>query len=224
MVTLAQGCAPDDPALLRRLAELCELRPVERQAAVDDEWEVLLVTHPGVGVPHLAALQASNPGARVHVVTLGQVERGAWRNNDAAVRAWWRKNRGRITGRRVAWLEWDALVTTALPEVWPAGMLGKDLKDEGWHWWGERAALPELADHWCGVAPLGVTFWNAAALDAIAAEEYDEIYARDVFCELRTPSVCRKAGFPVESLSLPGVRWYPVRAGTVPGIYHAVKH
>ena len=144
-------------------------------------------------------------------------------NCDVVVRDWWRENRSRISGRRVAWLEWDALVTTALPDVWPAGMLGKDLKDEGWHWWGERAALPELADHWCGVAPLGVTFWNAAALDAIAAEEYDEIYARDVFCELRTPSVCRKAGFPVESISLPGVRWYPVKAGTVPGIYHAVK-
>jgi hypothetical protein len=69
-----------------------------------------------------------------------------------------------------------------------------------------------------------VSFWNAAALDAIADAKYDEVFARDVFCELRMPTICRAAGFPVQAMSLPGVRWYPVSPRAAPGIYHAVKH
>jgi hypothetical protein len=192
-----------------------------------DAWEILVPTHAGAGTPHLAALLASNPCARVHVVHLGKEEPAgapAWRGNDAALRAWWRENRGKITGRRVAWLEYDVLVTQELPDVWPEGVLAKELKGAGWRWWGECERLPEFRRHWCGVAPLGVSFWNAAALDAIADAKYDEVFARDVFCELRMPTICRAAGFPVQAMSLPGVRWYPVSPRAAPGIYHAVKH
>jgi hypothetical protein len=97
----------------------------------DDAWEILVPTHAGAGTPHLAALLASNPCARVHVVHLGKEEPAgapAWRGNDAALRAWWRENRGKITGRRVAWLEYDVLVTQELPDVWPEGVLAKELK------------------------------------------------------------------------------------------------
>ena len=191
----------------------------------ENAWEILVTTHSDKGTPHMEELRLSNPSARVHVVNTdeGAPSRHEWRNNDARVRAWWHANRSAVHGTRVAWLDWDALVTAPLPDIHPAGLTGREIKGEGWRWWGERQFLPEYPQHWIGVVPLGVTFWNAAALDALADPRYDEAYARDVFCELRTPTICRHAGFPVEIVDLPGVRWHAVTPGEEAGIYHAVK-
>jgi hypothetical protein len=187
---------------------------------------VLVLTNISLGAPHVWALQHSNPMARVHVITsTAPLGTHGWRNNDALAREWWRNNREKIKCQRVAWLEWDVLVTGSFPDVHPAGLLGREIKSENryWGWWAERPRLPECEGHYVGVVPLAVCFWNAAALDAIAHPRYDEAYQRDIFCELRTPSVCKASGFPVEQIHLPHVRCYPVRVRSEPGIYHAVK-
>ncbi len=196
--------------------------------------EIVVMGHASAGFPHLAALRAANPGTPVHTSAGedGEEDRRveAWRNCDRHIRAWWLANRHNVNSSHVAFVEWDVLANSPLdPLVDPdAGLLGRDLKEPGdpWAWWGELARLPaSLALHACGIAPLAVLVARRDCLDAIAAPEWDDLFAADIFCEVRLPTLARACGFAVRgSSALPGTGVTPIpHPGSLPGIWHPVK-
>lgn len=197
--------------------------------------EIVVMTHASAGTPHLDPLRASHPGCTVHVLVNpdsdGEAKVDAWRNNDRRIREWWRTNRQNVTSGFVAFVEWDVLARADLRDLIEpeTGLLGRDLKEPGddWAWWGEIARLPAaLSVHACGIAPLAVLILRRDCLDAIAAPEWDEAFAADVFCEVRLPTIARACGFTLTGTrDLPGVGVHAIpHPGTLPGIWHPVKH
>lgn len=190
---------------------------------------MLILTHEVEGrpwLPHLRHLQASHPEVAVHVVSdAGARRTAAWRNGDRKLREWWRRHGGVVAGEVVAVLEWDVLATCRLPEL-PAGVdaaakaVVTRASEPAWPWFAEARRLGGLEP--VGLAPLGVMVLRREVLDELADPRWDELFARDIFCELRTGSIVWQR-FRPGKIALPKVRWHAVRAGRAPGIYHAVK-
>ena len=193
------------------------------------------MTHPGAGTPHLANLRASNPGLKVHVA-MGATGRGRaeaeriWRAGDRRILTWWRQNRGEVRARRVAFVEWDVVVNMDLRpmEACGAEMIGREMPRRGgdWVFWREVPRLdPELRAHATGLAPLAFVLIDRACLDALLLPRWDKIFAADIYCELRLPTVARAMGFSVaEHPMLMECRWWQrSHPGMRPGIWHAVK-
>jgi histo-blood group ABO system transferase len=99
----------------------------------------------------------------------------------------------------------------------------KRVENRDWVWLQEAERLAQGMVPY-GMAPLGVTVYHRAALDALISPEWDSLFDADVFCELRLPSVIAHCGFPLVELPLPHVRAGSITPNwSVPGIYHAVK-
>jgi len=147
-----------------------------------------------------------------------------WRNTDRMIRQFWLQNRSVVTGDVIWWLEWDVYLKRSLPEFYGTGMGGKDIKVQGqpWQWFKESDRLP-VNMRPIGIAPLGVSVFTRAALDEICRSEWDELYAADVFGELRTPSIIHNAGLVLSEVYLPRVRYHQVTLGNEDEVYHAVK-
>jgi len=148
-----------------------------------------------------------------------------WRNADRMIRAFWLQNHSIVTGDIIWWLEWDVYLKKSLPLFYGgAGMGGKDIKVQGqpWEWFRESDRLPANMKP-IGVAPLGVSVFTRAALDEICRSEWDDLYAADVFGELRTPSIIHNAGLGLTEVHLPCVRYHQVKLGDEDEVYHAVK-
>jgi hypothetical protein len=203
--------------------------------------EIVVLTYESAGVPHLAALEASNPGTLVHVRG-GPDEANealrveAWRNCDRNMRRWWVENRETCAAGAVLFLEWDVLVTRSLEGeldlldgsagMAVANVFGPLGTGRRFAPFRETVRLPAEIRHLAAAAvPTGVVGLTRAALDALADERWDALYAADVFAELRLPTVVRACGFQVVRQPL----WE--RAGTTPftpeagasGIFHPVK-
>ncbi len=189
----------------------------------------LVVTYGNKGTPWMEHLRRSHPEMEIHVACDGRVGKSAdlWRSCDRFLRDWWKENGGRVSGSHLWLLEHDVLVTTELPDCSEVrGMGGQHVKhaeNRDWMWLGEADRLPEgMLPH--GMAPLGVTVYHRQALDALIDPAWDALFAADVFCELRLPSVIAHCGFPLVELPLPEVRAGSITPDrNVPGIYHAVK-
>jgi hypothetical protein len=190
---------------------------------------VLILTHDVKGkpwLPHLPQLEASHPEAAVLVVSdASNDRRRAWRNGDRKLREWWRRHGAGVAGEVVTVLEWDVLVTGRLPSL-PAGVdvaakaVITRASEPEWPWFGESDRLGGLVP--VGLAPLGVMVMRRGVLDELADPRWAALFARDIFCELRTGSIAATR-FVAGRLDLPGVRWHPVVPGRRPGVYHAVK-
>jgi hypothetical protein len=202
-------------------------------------YAVVWMTTPYSGTPHAVSLQAANPGLDIRVCNSvhgrTQEERyQRWRNCDRNIRSWWRINRADVEADSILFLEWDVFCDVDLRSVIPprppgVGIAGAEimsgLADARRFWpFADIPRLPrEMHAIACATAPLAVLLISRAALDAILAPAYDAVFAADLFCELRLPTVIRHAGFGVAALDLPGVTATPA-VPTEHGIFHPVKH
>jgi len=202
-------------------------------------FECVWMTTNVTGTPHAAALQAANPELRVHTCYSPQGEtpedsRHRWRNCDRNIRGWWDENRAEVATDQVLFLEWDVFANVNLPDHLPSlggnyGIAGprilSPISDRAF--WPFQEDLPKLPREMealaCATAPLAVLLISRAALDAIQAPCYDAIFADDIFCETRLPTVIRHAGFRVVEMRLPDVGCKPMIPGPARGIYHPVK-
>lgn len=151
-----------------------------------------------------------------------------WRNCGRFLRTWWRENHSRILHNRILFIEHDVKINGCLPDWRGRGIAGKDIKTPhdhpDWHWWIEIAGLAGQGVRGAGVAPLGVLFVTREAMNRIAAPEWDHLFGKDLFCELRLPSAVASCDLPVEQVALP---WVSDAASQIdrnlPGIHHPVK-
>lgn len=200
------------------------------------DFEAVIMTSGSRGTPHMGALMASNPGLVIHVHTGAETGEDGWRNYDRNIRAWWLENLRFARRPRVLFLEWDVLVTLDLRTLFPLGSKRRGMEGAGLRTpvrdarsfgpFKEIDRLPrEMQPFAIGIVPLAVAMLSREALDAVAEPEWDELFAADIFSEMRLPTVVRVSGFPVVgSARMPMVTTGPV---TVPdgavGIFHAVK-
>ena len=208
---------------------------------------VLILTHEEGGevkLPHLDWLRTSNPGTQIHVIDgphspLGK--RDNWKNGDRPLRNWWRRHSTEVRGEVVAVLEWDTLVSCALPDlpddldlagaqiIHPPDTPARQLRmrdprwtDANWFWWPELTRLgPGPA---VGLVSFGCFVMRRAVLDSVADPRWDAAYALSIQNELRFPTVALRSGHAVGTIDLPFVRFDDVVVGSAPGIYHSVDH
>lgn len=201
-------------------------------------FEVVIMTTQATGTPHAAALQAANPGLEVHACYSRQGANEAersdlWRNCDRNIRSYWRDHRHLVAADQVLYLEYDVFCDVDLRAfISPlragtglqAARILSGLTDVRKFWpFGDIPKLPRSMQAFaCASAPLAVLLISRAALDAILAPAYDAVFASDIFCETRLPTVIRHAGFSVTGMCLPDVDATP-KTPTHPGIWHPVK-
>lgn len=193
-----------------------------------------------VGTPHAAALAAANPHLPIRTHTApGSPDAAekllAWRNCDRNIRDFWRANRADVAEDRLIFAEYDvfanvdvaATVSTVDSSDCLAAAVMSPLRDgRSWPVFAESSRMPAVMRHWlAGVVPLGLLMLSREALDELADSRHDEIFAADVFCELRLPTILRAAGFRI--LQNPAWSDVTVRHMQPPsgfrGIMHAVK-
>lgn len=202
-------------------------------------FDVLIMAAQSSGTPHATALQAANPGLEIRVHYYPEPEDqearlAAWRNGDRNIRQWWAANRDAVASRYLLVLEWDCYVSGDLTELIPPPEPGTGLlaarvfspvaDARSFRPFCEVGRLPKtMAGR--GLQPLGCVLFSRAALDAICDPRYDEVFAADIFSELRLPSVVSDAGFSLGSMPLPHCGVTPVTppAGAS-GIWHPVKN
>lgn len=189
------------------------------------------------GLPHAREFTAANPHVVQHRCNspeaVGEERIELWKNCDRNIRNWWKVNHQSVKCRQVVFLEWDVVCNVPIEKLLrpTEGMVCSEIKRqedgiENWYWFRDLPNLPEdLRDLALGVVPLGVLQLTREALDALSDERHDDLYASAIYCELRTPTLLRSLGFPIQtSESLKRVTWqkqpYPWFRR---GIFHPVK-
>ena len=203
-------------------------------------FEIVILTTPAQGTPHLDALRAANPEAVIHIHPAAdpatpEERENAWRNCDRNIRAWWLQARGTVAAKAVIFLEWDVFANVDLrpllpPDLAGVGIVGARLKspvrDARSFPFHEAARLPaEVAAVAVGIVPSAVLWISRAALDAVADARWDACFEADILSELRLGSVIRASGYGVAgNLAWRGVGTTPLRlpSGAV-GVFHPVK-
>lgn len=206
-----------------------------KEGAPQDTVAVFLTTS-GYGLPHIDSFLKHNPLVPVHV-TCGEPLDGdarslAWRNADRPIRRWWLDQGRHLNFKYALFLEWDVVFASDVDAIFPAeaDFYCKDLKKPGapWMWFAEASRLPEsIRQHATGTAPLAVTRISHRCLTAMFSHPMEGIiYDRDIFCELRLPTLATACGFePVECPgTLSKVYCGVVDVDAATGVWHAVKH
>lgn len=202
----------------------------------EPDFHCVIMTSGDRGTPHLAALQASNPALTIGSLVAPETGEDGWRNCDRNIRTWWRENGAAVTTRRVLFLEYDVLVNCDLTEAFPPtdhppGIEGVSVQQQvrdgrSWLPFRELDRLPEsMRSKACGLAPLAVVMLSRNALEDLCDPRLDEVFAADIFSELRLGSVVRHLGYlAAANPRLAQVDCKPIaNPGNAPGIWHAVK-
>ena len=199
---------------------------------------VVIIGTRSSGMPHAKVLQEHNPGVDIRLVEApedvgaGRVE--LWRNCDRNIRDWWIQHRDTTEAEKVLFLEWDVYCNVTLTKILPvspAHMVGAwmatAVRDgRSWAPFREIGRLPRsIHHHAVGIWPMAVVLFSRACLDSIADPKWDDVYAKDIFSELRTATIVRASGCTVGTCDL----WAEVTVWprSVPhdaqGIYHPIK-
>lgn len=203
---------------------------------MDYEFELAIMSCGTRGTPHLAAIQAANPGLVIHVWSGEETGLDGWRNCDRNIREFWRAKRAGVVAKSVLFFEYDVFANVALGGVIPrlqkgCGIVCSAVKSpvrdgRSWGPFQEISRLPaELQSMVIGTAPMAVLLCDRGALDDVLDERWDAAFEADVFCEIRLGTVMRAAGWNV----LDRREWRGV--GTLPmvppegasGMFHPVK-
>lgn len=195
-----------------------------------DPFEICILTTPESGTPHIAALREANPDTRIHVhFTPRTADKEGWRNCDRNLRAWWRTNRGIVDSPGVIFLEWDVFANVPLASVirpsggLSAARIARPNRDTGWPVFTETARLPrEMRGFAAGAVPFAVLHVTREALDAASSPQWDTLFAADIFCELRFPTLLRFLGWQLGELR--GLCHVGVTPVSVPQGFHGVIH
>lgn len=199
-------------------------------------YSVLILTHNNKDgspiLPHIKWLILSNPEADVHIISDNNPDKkNSWRNCDRKLRDWWKMNSQFVSNSIIYVLEYDVLVSKKLP-VLPSNFdfIGKDVKlprlHSNWAWFKEAEKFkPDIDTNITGIAPLAFLGMRRDVLNELCDEKWDEIFNRDIFCEIRLPTIVSLNGFTIGGVDLPQIDFY--NPGTYDlttlGYYHPIK-
>jgi hypothetical protein len=192
------------------------------------KWTIIYSDHNNKFI-HLDYLTRSNPDSQILLADISNNydPKFCWRNGDFLIRQWLQKYIDIVHHNNIALLEWDVLVSQTLPSIQVDGLIGKNVKyrdkNPKWPWFKEIDRLDNYSQYSIGVAPLGVLFLNKECLEILLDSEFDDLYQKDIFSELRLPTILNSRNIKISSYFLPDVEWYQMPVKTNPGIYHSVK-
>jgi hypothetical protein len=193
------------------------------------KWTVLYTDHQQNFI-HYNHLVSHNPNANIFKVDISNNYKRdfIWRNSDKLVREWLRNNRSKINTENIAILDWDVLVTQQLPLLDNTGLKAANVitltNKPRWWWFKDRHKLGKYKQFAIGVAPLGVLFMSNNCIDILLDSEFDYLYNKDIFSELRTPTILNSRGISITKYHLPYVHWKKTTLKSNPGIYHPIKY
>lgn len=192
----------------------------------------------GNGFPHLEHFIGSNPNRTFDLWECPPEDTvdkkyTAWRNCDRNIRNYYKEIGQYSEHTDFLFLEWDVLVNVDLFEKFDKtpvnGVEGKYIlpykTNKDWHWFQEIDRFPSKFEGcFVGVVPLGVIRMSKNLLNEIIKPEYDSLYDKDIFCELRTPTLANYLGYSIlGNDSLEMVHWKPVDYDGGMDIYHSIK-
>lgn len=225
-------------------------------ARVAPRFTTLITIHPGVSAYHLNELIAHNNDADVYVISdtrasmEGRCDSFKWKNCDVLLREWWINNREKIKTEKILVMEYDVLVTTKITDsMFTDGVrvLGNfDLftgfdPNVSWHdapwWWskdGDKLSV-ELKSS-AASCPVTTLFYNRYALDFLILKTWDEVFSKDIICEIRLPTILNFHKVPLYKWDVndgfkrnnnldiaPEEEAFERIKNNQPGIYHPVK-
>lgn len=179
---------------------------------------------------HYHHLIKSNPNANI---LLGDISNNynkhyCWRNCDNLFRKWIKNNLDQISTNNIAILEWDVLVSCKLPDININGLFGKDVitRDQNWVWFRDCYKLSKYKNYAIGLSPLAVLFMDKITLTTWTSDEFDAIYTKDIFSELRLPTLLNSKNISINSFPMNNVDWRNIIKynSSIPDIYHPIKY
>lgn len=189
-------------------------------------FEVLWSGRPDTFFPHKEEFSKHNNVTQYSCAGQGDGQIH-WRNNDRQLRDWFKVYGSVVSASHLLWMEWDVYCNTRIKlvakdnEIVCAGV--KTFRDR-WMWLREtKRLLPEMRDPY-GIVPLGFCFFPIQFLKDICDPRFDDLFNRDVFCELRMGSLVKKLRYNFKIMKLPNVKYLPLKLplnGT--GVFHPVK-
>lgn len=197
-----------------------------------DALVAVFITTRNFGLPHLDSFRRHNPEVPIYCIVAEEnpsYERG-WMNCDRNVRDWWISYGRHLDFEYALFIEGDVLFSCTVEEVFcgDSHFMGKDVKKPGmsWNWFSHIPNLPEdMKVHATGLAPLAVMRMSKVCLSEMFSHPLVEtLYGREIFCELRLPTLAAACGHEPENHSgkLDNLHFYPVipKGG---GVWHCVK-
>lgn len=196
---------------------------------------VVITTYGDEGVPHIEYLIRTNPGVPIHIVYGSTSINGeSWRNCDRILREWWQQQGQFISFNHLLLIEYDVLFHDEISSVFPDGdFVVRDVKypkvDTEWIWFTEIESFPEILRQSArGIVPFGAVLFSRRCLAGIMNHPFaEEVFKKDIFCELRIATLCVAAGFePTEnSKKLRFVDISPIQPSIpIYGAFHPVKN
>lgn len=199
--------------------------------------ELLWTTTDKQGVPHYYDCLKSNPDLTQHVCvsnskTTPQDIKRDWRNCDNNLRNWWKSNKHIVKSDYLLVVEWDVKITDDIKNYFDFdsnGIICKNIREFGkdkWVWFEESEKFPDhFKNKIKGLYPLSVILFHRSSLDFIIREEFDDIFSKDIFCELRIATILNYGNFEIRgNQRLPDVQLVQSKNHLkYPGIFHKVK-
>lgn len=191
-------------------------------------WTVIYTDHNKQFI-HLNYLEQTNPNAQILLADTSNkfTKDFAWRNGDLLVREWLRNNYDKILYDNIAILEWDVLVNAPLPPFKVKGLIAKDkhiyYSGNRWHWFCERNLLEQYIQYAIGIAPLGVLFMNKKCIEILLDNQFDSLYNKDIYSELRLPTILNSKQVSIGMHPMPNVSYLPMTFTNKRSIYHPIK-
>lgn len=172
--------------------------------------QVVVLSHPEVeeidptGWIHHDIFRAKNPDIPVWIINNEiEVPEGYkagkklwnWRNSDAKLARAAKNILHENEAETFLIVEYDTVIDIDLSNVKihiPFGVNKSFIQNHRyWKWWGDADKFPEgFEEHVWGIHPFGAMFLNRACMETIAYYwENTDIFTRDIFCELRLPTL-----------------------------------
>lgn len=192
------------------------------------KWSIIYTDHQNKFI-HLDHLTKSNPTAQILLANIENKlnPKFAWRNSDSLYRLWLKNNINKIKYNNIAILEWDVLVSKTLPNICVEGLIVKQINNPRinpkWYWFKQLNSLEKYSKYAMGITPLAVMFMNKQCIDILLDKEFDTLYDKDIFCELRLPTILNSKNIKIIKYPLPDVDWNDTVFTLKPSIYHPIK-
>lgn len=191
------------------------------------KWTILYTDHQKQFI-HYNHLIKSNPDANIIKVDISNNldKKYIWRNSDLLIRSWLKNNRDSIVTNNIAIIEWDVLVKQKLPDTQIIGLQAKNIikPNRKWWWFKDKYKLEHYSKYALGAAPLAVLFMSARCIDILLESSFDCLYQKDIFSELRIPTILNSRNITITSYSMPNVDSKKTMLKSEAGIYHPIKY
>jgi hypothetical protein len=193
----------------------------------------VFITTRKFGLPHLDRFREHNANIPIHCVVAEEnpIPEKGWINCDRNIRDWWISIGRHLKFRHAVFIEGDVLFSSPVGEIFQGDshFMGKDVKKPGmpWNWFSQIPFLPEeMKPHATGVAPFAVVRISRVCLaDMFSHPLVEPLYGRDIFSELRLPTLAVACGYEPENHhgKLDNVHFNPITPESGIGVWHCVK-